>query len=273
MSSLKNYFGKKVDGLFVRITAASDAGVSMVEGEGYYCYGTYVTLKAILRTGYEFEQWSGKTRSTQASISFYATEAGKWIASTTRKKLTLVFHRNLSADDTRYDTQPLAYGDGGTPLQRITWTKNGQELIGWALSADSTTVVYPAKYSVTNELILKSASTLELYAVYGQSVVSVPDTSAIPTSPVTPTTTTPTPGTQTVTSKPDTEILPSNPQPSEDETGTGTEPIRVRFISSKYFEDVSQNLIPQAQGGLAADSKWAVDPALRTLLRRVLSRT
>jgi hypothetical protein len=47
----------------------------------------------------------------------------------------------------------------------------------------------------------------------------------------------------------------------------------VRFISSKYFEDASQNLIPSSKGGLAADSKWATDASLRTLLRRILSKT
>jgi hypothetical protein len=55
-----------------------------------------------------------------------------------------------------------------------------------------------------------------------------------------------------------------------DVTVTGIKKIEVRFISSRYFEDDSQNLIPQSCGGLAEDSKWATDGSLRELLRSVL---
>jgi hypothetical protein len=83
-----------------------------------------------------------------------------------------------------------------------------------------------------------------------------------------PTPSTPTPDTQT----PSTETKTAETEDTEDAVKTGTKKINVRFISSKYFEDDSNNLISESNGGLAADSKWATDGTLRALLRSVLKK-
>lgn len=45
----------------------------------------------------------------------------------------------------------------------------------------------------------------------------------------------------------------------------------IRFIDRKYFEKASGALVPERQGGLASDSRWAEEDELRSLLRAVLA--
>lgn len=61
-----------------------------------------------------------------------------------------------------------------------------------------------------------------------------------------------------------------DPIPPSDEDLPPAEPVQMRFISQKYFEDESGNLVSRIDGGLEADSRWAVDTSLRSLLRHVL---
>lgn len=61
-----------------------------------------------------------------------------------------------------------------------------------------------------------------------------------------------------------------DPIPPSDEELPPTEPVQMRFISQKYFEDGSGNLVSRIDGGLEADSRWAADASLRSLLRHVL---
>jgi cell division septation protein DedD len=193
------------------------------------------------------------------------------MAVSARKKVDVVFFRNYSQSDTVSNTQPIRYGEGGKSFDPISWTKNGQALLGWSLSSGSTTISYPTSYTVTDTWIVNNSPRLELYAVYRQPVVSTPSTSTPSTStPSTPTPSTPTSSTPT-SDTPSSET--EDTQEADEGTAQGTKKIRVRFISSSYFEDSSQNLVSASQGGLAADSKWAVDPSLRTLLRSVLGKT
>jgi hypothetical protein len=291
-TALKSYFNKTVDGLFVKVSATGDSGIKSISGKGTYFYGTYVTLSAKVKTGYEFSKWSGSKKSTLSSMSFYATSAISCSASSTKKKVDIVFHRNLSASDSTTSTMTVNYGSGSKTFTKCGWTKNGYSISGWSLSSGSSVISYSTGYTVTDSFVLENSPRIDLYAVYPTPTPSTPTpskpstpTPSTPTptpstpTPSTPTPSTPTPSTPTPsTPTPGTET-PSTPTPdttetedTEDAAKTGTKKINVRFISSKYFEDDSNNLISESNGGLAADSKWATDGTLRALLRSVLKK-
>lgn len=67
-----------------------------------------------------------------------------------------------------------------------------------------------------------------------------------------------------------------DPKPEVKETDnkktTTKKIVRCRFISSQYFEDEHENLIPQERGGLAPDSVWATDSVRRQILRYALRK-
>jgi hypothetical protein len=270
-SSFTSYFGKTVSGLFVSISTKKDSGISGTTGAGSYCYGTYVTLTAACKKGYDFVQWEGSKRTTNASVSFYATASGQWTASSSKKTVKIIFHRNQSTKDTTYKEQTISYGTSNAKLSTINWKKDGEAMLGWALTADATKIKYEVGSSVSDSWLLKYEPEVDLYAVWKEPEVTGPPEPA-PSAP-TPSTPTPSPPTPS----PPTPSEPSSETPEEDtpqeDTEDEAEELRVRFISSKYFEDASQNLIPSSKGGLAADSKWATDASLRVLLRRILSKT
>jgi hypothetical protein len=302
-TALKSYFNKTVDGLFVKVSATGDSGIKSISGKGTYFYGTYVTLSANLKTGYEFNQWTGSKKSTSSSMSFYATSAISCKASSTKKKVDIVFHRNLSTSDSTTNTMTVNYGDGSKTFTQCGWTKNGYSISGWSLSSGSSVISYSTGYTVTDSFVKSNSPRIDLYAVYPTpaSTPSTPTpstptpstpTPSTPTpstpTPSTPTPSTPTPSTPTPSTPTPSTPTPSTPTPStptpgtetpstptpgtEDTTKTGTKKIKVRFISSKYFEDDSNNLISESNGGLAADSKWATEGTLRALLRSVLKK-
>lgn len=279
--SFPSYFNKNVDGLFVLVKVSGDSGIASFSGEGYYCYGTYVTLSAKVKKGFEFEMWDGDVRSVRPEVSFYANEPGQWIALTTRKSVTIIFHRNLTSQDTQVDWQKISYGDTGAPFQKTGWRKNGEEMLGWSLDPNADKATYGTREIISNNWILKYTPQVHLYAVWQQtSDTETPD----PTTPdpTTPDPTTPDPTTPDPTTPDPTTPDPTNPDPGIPES-TITESvssttegrsiikkIHCRFISQKYFEDAYHNLIPEAEGGLPSDSRWVMIPNLRQMLRQSL---
>jgi hypothetical protein len=173
----------------------------------------------------------------------------------------------------------VTYGSASKTFTQCGWTKNGYSISGWSLSSGSSVISYSTGYTVTDSFVLDNSPRIDLYAVYPVYVSYTPTPTPSAPTPSTPTPSTPTPSTQT----PDT---PGTPAPStetkapetesteseEDAAKTGTKKINVRFISRKYFEDDSNNLISESNGGLASDSKWATDGTLRALLRSVLKK-
>ncbi|MCM1284125.1 MAG: hypothetical protein NC180_10015 [Muribaculaceae bacterium] len=65
--------------------------------------------------------------------------------------------------------------------------------------------------------------------------------------------------------------IPEPTPPSNNDLPT-VAPIRMRFISKKYFEDAAGLLVAESRGGLSTGSRWALDLSLRSLLRSVLMR-
>ena len=68
-----------------------------------------------------------------------------------------------------------------------------------------------------------------------------------------------------------TDPTPTDPTPTDpEEPEPAAQPIKCRFISWKYFEDESRNLVPETKGGLAENCRWATDQSLREILRQAL---
>lgn len=303
-ASFSNYFDKEIEGLFFLVDTIEGTGISSVRGGGYYCYGSYVTLEAKVKQGYEFEMWDGTYRNANIRYSFYVNEDAKCFAIARKKVLHILFYRNLSPTDTVGAEQRLYYGDGGVKLDRMSWSAEGKKLKGWALKPDAVKKDFSLSMIVKDSWIAKYSPKIELYAVWenvnepeklepDNPEPDIPDPD-IP-EPDTPDHDIPDydtpkpdqPGQDT--SKPD-NPKPDNPEPDNpippdvpepeypDQPDSGEEEpetnkiikIHCRFISEKYFEDANQNLIPQERGGLKENSKWAEDPSLRVWLRQIL---
>lgn len=285
-SSFYNYFDKEIEGLFYRVIAREGDGIKSTSGSGNYCYGSNVTLNAKPRAGYAFEMWDGDVRTGNAKYSFYVNEDVTCTAYALRKKLEIVMHRNLTAKDTVWIRQIATYADAGSNLDSVGWTADGKKLAGWAFRADSATCDIPLRANIPEAWIDKYEPHLDLYAVWenvsddkktDENTSKREDTQTDPGTSDTPT---PTPS---VTPKDDPKVTPSAGTDPEEEDGTDDpalpsdtptvvtkRKIHCRFISGTYFEDGNQNLIPKERGGLAADSRWAQDTALRIWLRQLL---
>jgi hypothetical protein len=225
LSSFYNYFDKTVSGLFVDITTKKDAGISSAIGAGSYCYGTSVTLTATCKTGYDFVQWKGSTRTTKESVTFYATESGEWSASSSKKAVKIIFHRNHSAKDTTYKEQTVSYGAKNVKFTTINWKKNGKEMLGWAFSADAAEAKYTVAATVIDSWILKYEPEVNLYAVWASESGDETPTPSTPTpstpKPSTPTPSTPTPSTPTPSAPtPEPSSETSEPDLPQEETST-----------------------------------------------------
>ena len=290
-TSFQSYFGKEIEGLFFLVETIEDTGISSIRGGGYYCYGSYVTIEAKVKPGFEFEMWDGTYRNGNIQYSFYVNEDAKCFAMAKRKVLHIIFYRNLSPDDTTGAEQRLTYGDGSVMLDRVPWTAEGKKLKGWARTPDATKAEYSLSMIVKDSWIAKYSPRIELYAVW--QTLKDPDAPKPDNpKPDTPDTENPEPDapepdvpgpdiTEPDVPKPDNPD-PDITEPKQPDSGTDSydpdEPqegkkiinIHCRFISEKYFEDYRQNLIPREKGGLAEDSKWATDPSLRVWLRMIL---
>lgn len=279
--SFSSYYNKLVEGLFFRVVVDTDAGIKGVSGEGYYCYGSYVTLKADVKTGYDFAMWEGDIQSAKPEISFYVTKEERLFARTEVKRLIIMLHRNFGPQDTAAIWQEVRYTDAGDVIVQTNWKNNGKTMLGWSLSRDAKTPEYSEREEIKKSWFQDYTPQLNLYAVWeddSSTSTKQPaddsDTSNSPDhSPELPT-----PPGNTPDNPPTVSPDPADPgvdivMPPENSAGTdgqGQRKIRCRFISSKYFEDAGGNLISSAQGGLDSDSRWAVDPMLRQLLRQVL---
>lgn len=275
--SLYSYFNKFIVGLFYDIQVIPDDGIESVSGSGYYCYGTYITVSAKVATGYDFDSWNGVERGGTKKMSFYVTESGMCIATAVPKILRIYYHRNLTPQDEMVDYNIKPYRKGGADLDKFSWKKNGKEPLGWAESPSATNIKYKNGAHVSGNWLIKKVPTIHLYAVWEQELPTPDpdkdkdDPQGNSPNPPAPQPTDPWP------TIPDpiqpVEPEPNLPDPPEEEKPTPNKVVRCRFISSKYFEDECGNLIPQENGGLAAESIWATDVLKRQILRYALHKS
>ncbi len=270
--SLYSYFDKYVEGLFYQVDVIAGEGVKSVEGSGLYCYGTYIEIKAQEAEGYDFTNWCGLVSSGQKYTCLTVNQNGVCIAYGTPKTLRIYFHRNQSAQDNAVDCQIMRYHASGANLEYCPWKKNDKQALGWALSPNAKKAKYQLGQHVTAKWINRNVPELHLYAVWEDSD---PDPDPDPTPPG-PTPPGPTPPDSTQEDPTSPEPTPSTPTEDKGDSGnkktTTTTKVRCRFISSKYFEDEYENLVPQEKGGLEADSVWATDSVRRQILRYALRK-
>ena len=263
--SLYSYFNKNVEGLFFRVNVIAGEGIKSTSGSGVYCYGTYAEVNAVTDTGYQFANWSGLLRSSKICDDFLVNEDGVCIANGEPKLLRIYYHRNQSSQDNTVDYQVVRYNKSGANLEGFIWKKDGKAALGWAFDPSATREKYKLNAKISAKWIDQYAPEVHLYAVWDSTD---PNPGPQPPTPQPPIPQPPTP--QPPTPQPPTQ----EPQESGyiDEKTTTNKVIRCRFISSRYFEDEYQRLIPQDRGGLAADSVWATDMTHRQILRYALGK-
>lgn len=250
-ASFHNYFDKEIKELFCTVKVFDSPGISDIRGYGYYCYGSLVTLSAKLKKGYEFEMWEGTHRSAQQEHSFYVNGNVSVTAVARPKMLSIIFHRNAFEGDTEGMEQRLKYGDEGDVFEPAGWRQEGKTLTGWATRPDATQPDYLPRAEIKNAWIDKNSPRLHLYAVWKSETEEEKLQN-------------PNPG----GNDPKEETKKPNPPKAGDPTVKRI--IHCRFISDKYFEDKNNNLIAKQEGGLAEDSRWALDLNLRLWLRQLL---
>ncbi len=288
--SLNNYFDKNVQGLFYGVQTHAGVGIKSVSGAGEYCYGTYVTLRAKTESGFDFDQWQGSGRSASAEMSICVNGNQSWTAIARPKELTIVFHRNKSSGDTVTAYQKVEYGKDDLRFVDTGWNGDGS-MLGWALSPQAATKDYSVSNAIRGAWIIKHSPKVDLYAVWKEPDPTPPNptppnptppnptppnpTPPNPTppdsTPPNPTPPDPTPPNPTPTDPTPTDPTPTDPTPTDpEEPEPAAQPIKCRFISWKYFEDESRNLVPETKGGLAENCRWATDQSLREILRQAL---
>lgn len=276
--TLHSYFNKYVVGLFYDVIVMADDGITSVSGTGSYCYGTYLTVSAKVATGYEFAYWNGLERGGTKMMSFYVTESGRVTAHAEPMQLRIYYHRNLTSQDNEVIYQLRPYQKGGTELNKPDWKKGGKEPLGWAESANATSAQYKNGAHVSGSWMIKKAPILHLYAVWdAEGDIHTPPEpepegpepgggNPDPPKPYPPNPSPDPPG-------PTPPVEPEPDIPGEEQKPTPNKVVRCRFISSKYFEDEHQNLIPQEKGGLSANSVWVTDSLRRQILRCALRKS
>ena len=266
---LNSYFDKYVEGLFLNVNVVAGEGIKSVTGSGIYCYGTYVEVQATPKDGYDFANWSGLVKDGSMYAGFFVNESGICIAEGEPKFLRVYYHRNQTEQDSGIEVQMMQYQKSGAELYYIAWTKKDKLPLGWALSASASNAKFRMGQHVSANWIAQHTPEVHLYAVWD-------DTDPDPTTPdppgPTPNPPGPTPDPPGPT--PDPPSPTPDPKPEVKETDnkktTTKKIVRCRFISSQYFEDEHENLIPQERGGLAPDSVWATDSVRRQILRYAL---
>ena len=144
-------------------------------GSGSFVQGKSVTISAASKTGYTFASWSGAAADTGILAS--ATSASTTLtipsrdvayeATYTPNTYTVKFNANggsgtMLVESFTYDTAKA--------LTANAFTREDRLFLGWAESADSTTVKYTDQQTVKN---LLTSGTKNLYAVWSDECVQL----------------------------------------------------------------------------------------------------
>ena len=115
--------------------------------------------------------------TTNLKNSYY-TSAGTLYANWVAKKITVIFMRNTTANDTTSDTQEFTYGVTGQSFSAKGWTKKGYTLLGWHEDKNSTAKRYNIISGVQDTWIeskynASSNHTVALYAIWQPNTYTV----------------------------------------------------------------------------------------------------
>ena len=154
------------------------------------CTNKITSISIPQKTGFVFDGYytekSGKGTkmidgagniTTNLKNSYY-TSAGALYANWVAKKITVIFMRNTTANDTTSDTQEFTYGVTGQSFSAKGWTKKGYTLLGWHEDKNSAAKRYNITSGVTNTWIeskynASSNHTVALYAIWQPNTYTV----------------------------------------------------------------------------------------------------
>lgn len=168
--NVSDYYSKSIPTVCT-ITLDSQGADSGKEGtktiyekyeKGFYdtedCTNKITSISIPKKTGFVFDGYytekngkgtkmiDGAGNITSNLKNSYYTSAGTLYANWVAKKITVIFMRNTTADDTTSDTQEFTYGVTGQSFSAKGWTKKGYTLLGWHEDKNSTA----KRYSITS---------------------------------------------------------------------------------------------------------------------------
>ena len=200
--NVSDYYSKSIPTVCT-ITLDSQGADSGKEGtktiyekyeKGFYdtedCTNKITSISIPQKTGFVFDGYytekSGKGTKmidgagniTSNLKNSYYISAGTLYANWVAKKITVIFMRNTTADDTTSDTQEFTYGVTGQSFSEKGWTKKGYTLLGWHEDKTSTAKRYNITSGVSNSWIeskynASSNHTVILYAIWQPNTYTV----------------------------------------------------------------------------------------------------
>ena len=200
--NVSDYYSKSIPTVCI-ITLDSQGADSGKEGtktiyekyeKGFYdtedCTNKITSISIPQKTGFVFDGYytekNGKGTKmidengniTSNFNNTYYTSAGTLYANWVAKKITVIFMRNTTANDTTSDTQEFTYGVTGQSFSAKGWTKKGYTLLGWHEDKNSTAKRYNITSGVTNAWIeskynASSNHTVTLYAIWQPNTYTV----------------------------------------------------------------------------------------------------
>ena len=200
--NVSDYYSKSIPTVCT-ITLDSQGADSGKEGtktiyekyeKGFYdtedCINKITSISIPQKTGFVFDGYytekngagtkmiDGAGNITTNLKNSYYTSAGTLYANWVAKKITVIFMRNTTANDTTSDTQEFTYGVTGQSFSAKGWTKKGYTLLGWHEEKTSTAKRYNITSGVTNAWIeskynASSNHTVTLYAIWQPNTYTV----------------------------------------------------------------------------------------------------
>ena len=200
--NVSDYYSKSIPTVCT-ITLDSQGADSGKEGtktiyekyeKGFYdtedCINKITSISIPQKTGFVFDGYytekngqgtkmiDGAGNITTNLKNSYYTSAGTLYANWVAKKITVIFMRNTTANDTTSDTQEFTYGVTGQSFSAKGWTKKGYTLLGWHEDKTSTAKRYNITSGVQNTWIeskynASSNHTVTLYAIWQPNTYTV----------------------------------------------------------------------------------------------------
>ncbi len=168
MESLKTFFNKTVEGLFCDVYISGGEGVRPSFSGGRYCYGTTLTVEALLEDGYEFVAWEGYGSSNNPVYSFVVRDSTIHLYPKARLwKVNLNLYRNAYPGDRLiYSDSYDKWGFLSLSIPGFGWEKTGHTHMGWAQNMYSSVVEYERTAYLGNLWENWRGKTINLFALW-----------------------------------------------------------------------------------------------------------
>lgn len=166
--NLQSYFNKTVTGLFYEVKLTCGTGIESVSGAGKYCYGSVVTINAVVKDGYKFSGWTGSKNSLYESYEFTIYNQDiSMTANATYHMVQVSYYRNWSEQDYTVVRKTYGYSHvATTTLRDVGWVREGYTQIGWNTNRAAVEPMYITKEPITTEWIDRYVPSVSLYVVW-----------------------------------------------------------------------------------------------------------